>query len=388
MEKVHKEMIKLKFDTLAVHAGSDPDPATGAIIPPIYQTATYALEEVGKNRGFDYSRASNPTRQNLEEALAALESGRFAIAFSSGLSAVDAVLRLLKPGDHIVASEDMYGGVIRLMDNFFIPYGISVTYVDTTDSKATDRAFTPSTKMLWIETPSNPLLRITDLAAMRDLARSHDVLYAVDPTFATPALLRPMEYGADLVVQSTTKYLSGHNQLIGGAVIVNRDDLFEKLKFAQKAIGAVPGPMDCFLTQLGIKTLHLRMERHSANAMKVAEFLQVHPSVDRVIYPGLPSHPQHEVAKEQMKSFSGMISLELKGGVEAGARLMNRVRLCKLAESLGAVETMVTHPATMTHAEVPRAVREARGLTDGFVRISVGIEDPEDIIQDIKSALK
>jgi len=377
----------MQFDTLVVHGAYRSDPATGAIVPPIYQTTTYVLEEVGKNRGYDYSRSSNPTRQALEEALALVEGGRYAVAFASGLSAVDAVFRLLKAGDHVVASEDMYGGVTRLMEQVLKPSGLECTYVDTTDAAAIEAAMLPSTKMLWVETPSNPNLRISDLEACRNAARRHHLLFAVDPTFATPALLRCFDFDADLVVESTTKYLSGHNQIIGGAVIVRDRTLYDRLRFLQKAVGAVPGPFDCFLTLSGMKTLHVRMARHCANARRVAPWLESHPSVARVLYPGLPSHPQHGTAKRQMKDFSGMITFELKGGFEAGVCLMNRLQLCALAESLGAVETMVTHPASMTHAEVPRPQRERCGITDGLVRLSVGIEDPGDIIADLEQAL-
>jgi cystathionine gamma-lyase len=377
----------MKFDTKAVHAGIKPDPTTGAIVPPVYQTATYVLPEVGRNLGYDYTRASNPTRAVLEENVAALEGGKHAVSYASGLSAVDAVVRMLSAGDHVVCSDDVYGGVSRIFNQILTRFNLSFTYVDTSETDNIREAIRPNTRLIWIETPTNPLLKVTDLEAAAAIAKEHDILIGVDSTFATPALLQPLEYGIDIVLHSTTKYLSGHNQLIGGIVVVNRDDLFEQLKFMQKSIGAVSSPFDCWLTLLGIKTLHLRMERHSANAMKVASFLEEHPKVSRVSYPGLPSHPQHEIAKRQMKSFSGMISLELAGGIPAGRDLMNNVELCALAESLGAVETMVTHPATMTHAGVPKEEREARGLTDGLVRISVGIEDVEDIIADLDQAL-
>jgi len=317
-----------------------------------------------------------------------VEGGAYAVAFASGLSAVDAVFRLLKGGDHVVASEDMYGGVTRILEQVFKPFGLECTYVDTTDAAAVEAAVRPSTRMLWVETPSNPNLRITDLEAMRTVAKKHRLLFAVDPTFATPVFLRPFDFGADLVVESTTKYLSGHNQLIGGAVIVNDRGLYDRLRFLQKAVGAVPGPLDCCLAILGLKTLHLRMPRHAGNAMAVAQWLEGHPKVARLSYPGLPSHPQHAVAKRQMSGFSGMITFELKGGFEAGVALMNGLRLCALAESLGAVETMVTHPASMTHAEVPKDQRMRCGITDGLVRLSVGIEDSADIIADLEQALQ
>ena len=378
----------MKFDTRVVRAGITPDPTTGSIVPPLYQTATYVLEEVGKDKGFDYTRASNPTRQTLEEQLAAIEGGKHGVCYASGMSAVDSCLKLLTAGDHVVCSDDVYGGVSRHFNNILTKYNLSFTYVDSTNPEKVREAIRPQTKMLWIETPTNPLLKVTDLAAMSGLAKQHDLLFCVDSTFATPVFLRPLEFGADVVVHSTTKYLSGHNQLIGGILITNRDDIFESMKFVQKTIGAVPSPFDCWLTMLGVKTLHLRMERHASNAQKVAEFLEAHAKVERVTYPGLPSHPQHEIAKTQMDGFSGIISFELVGGIAAGTIVMNSVRLCALAESLGAVETMITHPATMTHADVPEEERHARGLTDGLVRISVGIEDPDDIIADLERALE
>lgn len=378
----------MKFDTKVVRAGIEPDPTTGAIIPPIYQTATYVLEEVGRDKGFDYTRSANPTRQLLEENLAAIEGGKYGVCFASGMSTVDACLKLLKAGDHVVCSDDVYGGVSRLFNNILNKYDLKFTYVDTSDPNQVVEAIRPETVMLWIETPTNPLLKVTDLEAMGVIAKEHTLLYAVDSTFATPVFLRPLEYGADMVVHSTTKYLSGHNQLIGGIVITNREDIFDEMKFVQKTIGAVPSPFDCWLTLLGVKTLHLRMARHAENGQVVAEFLENHPKIAKVTYPGLPSHPQYSVAKKQMSGYSGMISFELKGGIATGKNLMNNVKLCLLAESLGAVETMITHPATMTHVDVPKDERYARGLTDGLVRISVGIEDVEDIIGDLTQALE
>ena len=377
----------MRFSTKVVRAGISPDPTTGAIVPPIYQTATYVLPEVGRNLGFDYTRSSNPTRQLLEENLAALEGARHATAFSSGLSTVDAVLRLLSVGDHVVSSDDVYGGVSRLFDQVLTRFGLSFTYVDSSDPDKVRAAMREDTRLLWVETPTNPLLKVTDMEAMAAIAREHGVPLGVDSTFATPALLRPLEWGADIVVHSTTKYLSGHNQLIGGVVLTNDDALAERFGFFQKAVGAVPSPFDCWLTLLGVKTLVLRMERCSATALRVARWLEEHDKVARVSYPGLESHPGHEVAKRQMSAFSGMISFELTGGIPAGRDLLNRVKLCSLAESLGAVETMITHPATMTHVDVPKEERLARGLTDGLVRLSVGIEDPDDILEDLEQAL-
>jgi len=377
----------MKFDTKVVQAGMTPDPTTGAILPPLYQTATYVLEEVGRDKGFDYTRSANPTRQVMEEMLATIDGGKYGVAYASGMAAVDSCLKLLKAGDHVICSDDVYGGVSRHFNQILINYDQQFTYVDSSDPTNVENAIQPNTKLIWVETPTNPLLKITDLEAVGKIAKKHGILYGVDSTFATPVFLRPLEFGADLVMHSTTKYLSGHNQLIGGIVITNREDLFEQLKFVQKTIGAVPGPFDCWLTILGVKTLDLRMKKHAANAQAVAEYLEAHPKVSTVTYPGLPSHPMHKVAKEQMSGFSGMISFELTGGIPAGKTVMNSVQLAKLAESLGAVETMITHPATMTHVDVPQAEREARGLTDGLVRISVGIENPDDIIADLEQAL-
>ncbi|MCH8844826.1 MAG: PLP-dependent transferase [SAR324 cluster bacterium] len=375
------------FDTKAVHAGITPDPATGSIVPPIYQTATYILEEVGKDKGFDYTRSSNPTRATLENSLAILEGGKYGISFSSGMASVDAILKLLSSGDHVVSSNDVYGGVFRLFNEVLSRYGLSFTFVNTSEPSAVEEAIRPNTKLIWLETPTNPLLQITDIDLISKIAKAHDILLGVDSTFATPYLLRPLEWEVDIVMHSTTKYLSGHNQIIGGILITNSEELNGKLKFLQKTIGAVSSPFDCWLTLLGLKTLSLRMARHSSNGLEVAQFLADHPKVERVIYPGLQSHPQHEIAKRQMKAFSGMISFDLKGGFDAGKTLMNSVQLCALAESLGAVESMITHPASMTHADVPEDIRVARGLTNGLVRISVGIEDVRDIMADLEQAL-
>ena len=378
----------MKFDTKVVRAGITPDPTTGSIVPPIYETATYVLEEVGRDKGFDYTRSSNPTRQVMEDNLAAIEGAKYGVAFSSGMAAVDTCMKLLKSGDHVVCSDDVYGGVSRHFNKVLTNYGLSFTYVDTSQPETVRQAIRSDTKMLWVETPTNPLLKITDLTAMSEIAKEKGLYFGVDSTFATPVFLRPLEYGADIVMHSLTKYISGHNQIIGGLVVTNRDDIHEKFKFIQKTIGAVPSPFDCWLTLSGVKTLHLRMARHAASALVVAQFLEDHPKVARVAYPGLPSHPQHDIAKAQMSGFSGMISFELKDGIEAGRTLMNTVELCCLAESLGSVETMITHPATMTHAEVPDDERRARGLSDGLVRLSVGIEDVDDIIADLDQALE
>ena len=378
----------MNMDTKVVHAGLKPDPTTGSILPPIYQTATYVLEKVGQDKGFDYTRSSNPTRQTMEEHLAAIDNGKYGAAFASGMAAVDSCLKLLKAGDHVICSDDVYGGVSRHFNQVLVNYDLHFSYVDSSDPVNVENAIQPTTKMIWIETPTNPLLKVTDLEAVGKIAKNHDLIYGVDSTFATPVFLRPLEFGADLVMHSTSKYLSGHNQLIGGVVITNREDLFEHLKFVQKTIGAVPSPFDCWLTILGIKTLDLRMKKHTENAQSVAEFLVGHPKIGSVTYPGLPSHPMHHVAKEQMSGFSGMISFELTGGTTAGKKVMNAVQLIQLAESLGSVETMITHPATMTHGDVPKEERLARGLTDGLVRLSVGIENVNDIIHDLEIALE
>ena len=378
----------MKFDTKVIHAAIKPDPITGSILPPLHQTATYVLEKVGKDKGFDYTRSANPTRQMMEDHLAAIDNGKYGIAFASGMAAVDSCLKLLKAGDHVICSDDVYGGVSRHFNQILVNYDLHFTYVDSSNAANVKNAIRKETKMIWAETPTNPLLKVTDLEAVGKIAKEHNLIFGVDSTFATPVFLRPLEFGVDLVMHSTTKYLSGHNQLIGGMVITNREDLFDKLKFVQKTIGAVPSPFDCWLTLLGVKTLDVRMKKHAENAQSVAEYLESHPKVASVTYPGLVSHPMHQVAKEQMSGFSGMISFELTGGILAGKTLMNSVELAQLAESLGSVETMITHPATMTHAEVPKEERMGRGLTDGLVRLSVGIENVEDIIHDLEMALE
>lgn len=375
------------IETKCVHAGQVPDPLTGAIIPPIYQTATYVLPEVGRDLGFDYTRSSNPTRQVLEENLALLENGRYGVCYASGMSAVDAVMKLLKAGDHVVCSDDVYGGVSRHFNQVLTTYGLTFTYVDSTDPKNIEDAIRPETKLIWLETPSNPLIKITDLSAAAKIGKKAGIMVGVDSTFATPVFLRPLELGADIVMHSTTKYISGHNQIIGGAVVVNDEKIYERLKFIQKTIGAVNSPFDSWLTLIGIKTLHLRMARHDSTGQRIAKFLEDHSKVAMVSFPGLKSHPQHAIAKREMSGYGGMLSFELKGGIPAGKTLMNNVKLCQLAESLGSVETMITHPATMTHLDVAAEERHARGLTDGLVRLSVGIEAPDDIENDLAQAL-
>ena len=324
----------------------------------------------------------------MEEHLALIDGGKYGVAFASGMATVDSCLKLLKAGDHVVCSDDVYGGVSRHFNQVLVNSNLSFTYVDSQDAENVKNAIQENTKMIWVETPTNPLLKITDLDAVGKIAKEHNLLYGVDSTFATPVFLKPLEFGADLVVHSTTKYLSGHNQLIGGVAITNREDLFDQLKFIQKTVGAVPGPFDCWLTLLGLKTLDVRMKKHAENAQSIAEFLENHPKVSRVSYPGLNSDRGNAIASEQMSGYSGMISFELTGGIPAGKTLMNSVQLCQLAESLGSVDTMITHPASMTHVDVPQQEREARGLTDGLVRISVGIEHVDDIIDDLNIALE
>jgi len=370
-----------RFETEAIHRGSEPDPATGAVIPPIYATSTYEQEAPGVHKGFEYSRADNPTRRRLEEALAALEGAKYAITFSSGVAATAAILTLLKPGDHVISGDDIYGGTYRLFEQVYRKYGLDFSYVDTSRPKALK--LRPNTKLIWIETPTNPLMKVTDISALAEI--KGEALLAVDNTFASPFLQRPLELGADIVLHSTTKYLGGHSDLIGGAVMLSDKDLYEELKFIQKAVGAVPSPFDCFLVHRGIKTLAIRMRAHSENAQKVAEFLSAHPKVERVYYPGLPSHPQYELARLQMRAPGGMISFELRGDL---TRFLQSLRVFTLAESLGGVESLVSHPATMTHASIPPEERARRGIKDSLIRLSVGLEHPDDLIGDLKGALE
>lgn len=377
----------MKFSTKAIHLAEGPDKQTGAITLPIYQTSTYQQVEPGVHRGFSYSRTENPTRKALEENLAVLEGGKYGVALASGLAAVNTVLNLLKTGDHIVATYDLYGGSYRIFTKVYNKYGLEFSFVDTTRLESIEQALQENTRLLWLETPSNPLLNITDIRAAVKIARKRGVLTVVDNTFATPYLQQPLELGVDIVVQSTTKYLGGHSDLIGGAVIVNDEDIYNQLKFYQNAVGAVPGPQDCFLVSRGIKTLAVRVERHCQNARKVAEFLKSHPQVNRVFYPGLDEHPGHAIARRQMKDFGGIVSFELKGGFEAAKTVATSVKIFTLAESLGTVCSLINHPATMTHASIPPEVRIKNGITDGLLRLSVGIEDIEDIISDLTQAL-
>ncbi|MDP9456716.1 MAG: cystathionine gamma-synthase [Actinobacteria bacterium] len=377
------------FATRAIHVGQDPDGATGATIVPIYQTSTYTQEAPGVNKGYEYSRSGNPTRAALEECMASLEGARYGLAFASGLAATTAVMStLLSPGDHVVAGDDLYGGSYRLFDKVLKEGGgLDFTYADTTDPESVEGALTPETKLLWIETPTNPLLTISDVAALSEMAHERGAIVAVDNTFASPYFQNPLALGADIVVHSTTKYMGGHSDVVGGAVMTSNEESYESIKFYQNAAGAVPGAFDSWLVLRGLKTLAVRMRQHKENALAVARFLQDHPKVDRVYYPGLPSHPQHELAKKQMSGFSGMVSFTLEGGTEAAYAAMKRTKLFHLAESLGGVESLLTHPATMTHAAIPKEQREARGVTDGLMRLSVGIEDGDDLVADLESAI-
>ncbi|MCJ2534350.1 MAG: PLP-dependent aspartate aminotransferase family protein [Candidatus Thermoplasmatota archaeon] len=377
----------MKFETKAIHIGQEPDPTTGSIIPPIYQTTTYVLEEIGKDKGFDYTRSSNPTRLALEKNLAALENGKYTVSFSSGMAAISALMNLINPNEHVIVSDDVYGGTYRLFEQVLRKYEFDFTYVDSTNENNVKEAIKDNTKMVWIESPTNPLLKISDIKKIGKITKKHNILLVVDSTFLTPYFFRPLELGADIVIQSTTKYISGHNNIIGGAIITSIKAIYEKMKFIQKAVGAVSSPFDCWLTLLGIKTLAIRMEKHNSNGIRVAEFLSSNKKIRRVIYPGLKSHPGHKIAKDQMTGFGGMISFELNGGIETGIKLMNNVRLCSLAESLGATETMITHPTSMTHSDIPRDVRLKIGITDSLVRLSVGLEHVNDIIDDLKQAL-
>ena len=375
-----------RFSTICLHAGQEPDPSTGAIITPIYQTSTYVQEALGKHKGFEYGRTQNPTRMALERNVAAIESGKAGFAFASGMAAIGAVATMLKAGDHVVVSDNTYGGTFRFFDKVLRRYNLTFTYVDTSKLGEVERAFTPSTRMLFVETPTNPVMRITDLAAAADLAHRHDVRLVVDNTFASPYIQRPIEFGADLVVHSTTKYLNGHSDSVGGIVIAVREDDIAWLTFVQNAEGAILGPFDSWLVLRGTKTLALRMQQHNATGLALAEFLAAHAKVQRVFYPGLPTHPQYDLAKRQMRGFGGMLAFEL-GSLAAAERLLNAVRLHALAESLGGVETLISHPATMTHASVPPERRAAIGITDGMVRISAGLEDLDDLKEDLSQAL-
>jgi cystathionine beta-lyase/cystathionine gamma-synthase len=377
---------RARFSTICLHAGQEPDASTGAIITPIYQTSTYVQEALGRHKGYEYARTQNPTRMALERNLAAIESGQAGFAFASGMAAIGAIATMLVSGDHVVVSDNTYGGTFRLFDKVLRRYQLSFTYVDTSNLDDVERAMTPATRMLFVETPTNPVMRITDLRAAAELAHRHGAKLVVDNTFASPYIQRPIELGADLVTHSTTKYLNGHSDSVGGIVVAVRDKDIEWLRFVQNAEGAILSPFDSFLVLRGTKTLTVRMQVHNANGLALAQFLSAHPKVQHVHYPGLPSHPHHELAKRQMNGFGGMLAFEL-GSLEAARRLLNHVKLHSLAESLGGVESLISHPATMTHASVPIERRAAIGITDGLVRISAGIEDIDDLKDDLIHAL-
>ena len=375
------------FSTRAIHAGQDPDSSTGAVVVPIYQTSTFAQDAVGKHKGYEYSRTRNPTRTALEACIAALEGGRHGLAFASGMAAETVIMHLLEPGDHTVAVDDLYGGTYRLFRRVLEPTGLSFSFVDGSDLQAVERALTERTRMVWVESPTNPLLKLVDIEAVSRLAHARQALLVVDNTFMSPYFQRPLALGADIVVHSATKYLGGHSDVIGGALVVNREDLAERLAFLQNAVGGVPGPLDAWLVLRGLKTLAIRMREHDRNARLVAAFLSEHPKVARVFYPGLPSNPQRELARRQMSGFGGMISFEVKGGLDAARRVVERTQLFTLAESLGGVESLIELPAAMTHSSIPAETRRAHGVADGLVRLSVGIEDVADLISDLDRAL-
>ena len=378
----------MKFGTKAVHAGVEPDPSTGAIMTPIYQTSTYVQESPAKHKGYAYARGANPTRNSLQKSIAALENGKYGICFSSGMGATDAVIKLLNPGDEVITSNDLYGGSYRMFKKIYEKFGIKFHFIDLTNVENISAYLNSNTKLMWIETPSNPLMRIIDIKACVDIAKKNNVLVAVDNTFASPYLQNPLDLGADIVMHSVTKYLGGHSDVIMGALVTNDEKLHQELAFIANSCGAVPGPQDSFLVLRGIKTLHLRMERHCSNGKSIAAFLKNHPKVGHVYWPGFPDHPNHEIAKKQMRDFGGMLSFTLKSdSVEKATKLMENVELFSLAESLGGVESLINHPASMTHASIPREERIKNGLSDSLIRLSIGVEDVEDLIADLDQAL-
>ncbi len=384
-----EEARNYRFSTVAVHASQTPDPSTGALMTPVYLNSTYAQRAPAEPvNGYEYSRTKNPTRLALEENLASLEGARFGLAFGSGMAAIHTVLNLLKAGDHVVAGDDLYGGTYRILEKLFRKFGVEITYVDFSSLTALDRALRPETRLVFAETPTNPLLKLCDLEEVALRAHGVGALAVCDNTFATPFLQRPLDHGFDIVVHSTTKYLGGHSDIVGGALITPRQDLYDSLRFFQNAVGGVPGPLDCFLVLRGTKTLALRMERHCESAMRLALFLSKHPDVAKVYYPGLPEHPGHSIARRQMRAFGGMISFVVKGDMQRGKSVAARTRLFACAESLGGVESLIEHPPSMTHASVPAQVRHAAGMDDGLLRISVGVEDPEDLESDLEQALR
>ncbi len=379
----------MKFNTKVIHGKQKHDPATGAVMVPIYQTSTYVQSSPGKHKGYEYSRGENPTRDALENAFASIENAKYGLAFGSGLAAIDCVIRLFKPNDHIIAGDDLYGGTYRMFTKIFSKYGLTFSFVDMNDPENVAKAITKNTKMIWLETPTNPLLKVTDIEAVTKIAKKHNLISAVDNTFATPYIQNPLDLGADIVMHSATKYLGGHSDLVMGALMLNDDELYKQLKFIQFAAGAITGPMDSFLALRGVKTLAIRMERHSSNGLAVAEFLESHPKVKEVFYPGLKSHPNYEVAKKQMRSFGGMLSFKLKDESQAATfKLLENLKIFTLAESLGGVESLANHPSTMTHASIPEPERLKIGITESLIRLSTGIEDVEDLIADLEQVLK
>jgi len=379
---------KQGFGSRAIHAGQRPDPTTGAIMTPVYFSSTYVQEEPAKTKGYDYSRTVNPTRTALEQNIASLENARFGLCFSSGMGSINCVANLLECGDHVVACNDLYGGTYRLFTTLYEKLGVEFSFVDTTDKDAVVEAMRPKTRMLFVETPTNPLLRLTDISAMAEIAGAHRALLVVDNTFATPYLQNPIDHGADIVTHSATKYLGGHSDVVGGVLCVDDEELRDRLHHFQNSVGSTPGPMDCFLVLRGTKTLHVRMDRHCDNAERIVAWLSEHEKIEKIHYPGLPDHPQHELAKTQMRRFGGMVSVELAGGIEQGKQFASRTRLFSLAESLGGVESLIDHPVSMTHGSIPREERMKAGLNDGLIRLSVGIEDVDDLIADLDEALE
>jgi cystathionine gamma-lyase len=377
----------MRFETRAIHDGQEPDPTTGAIIVPVFQTSTYVQDGVAQHKGYEYARTQNPTRGALEVALASLENAEYGFCFASGMAAISTCMSLLKSGDHVVASDDLYGGTYRVFERVFRDFGLDFTYVDVADAAAVEGAVRPETRMLWVETPTNPLLKVCDLTALGTLAKKRGVILAVDNTFLSPYFQTPIDFGADLVVHSTTKFLGGHSDVVGGAVVTSRSDLAERIGFCQNAVGAVPGPWDCWLVLRGLKTLALRMERHSFNAQRIAELLQADRRVEKVLYPGLPSHPQHALATKQTRGHGALISFYIRGGVEEARKVAEATRVFSLAESLGGVESLIEHPGLMTHASVPAEIRSEKGLSDSLIRLSVGIEHIDDLSADLEQAL-
>ncbi|MEP6775364.1 MAG: cystathionine gamma-synthase [Chloroflexota bacterium] len=373
------------FETRAIHAGQDPDPSTGSVIVPIYQTSTYAQDALGQHKGYEYSRTGNPTRTALETCIASLEDAKYGLAFASGMGAETTIMYLFAPGDHIIVSNDVYGGTYRLFERVLAPYGLQFSYVDMSDPATVEEHIKPETRAIWVETPSNPLMKLIDITAVTSVAHSHKLRVIVDNTFASPYGQQPLTMGADIVVHSSTKYLGGHSDAVGGLVVLSDDADYERLKYLQNAIGAIPGPMDCFLVLRGIKTLGVRMRAHESNALKIASFLEQHPAVERVRYPGLASHPQHDLAGRQMRCFGGMISFDVKGGMEQAQRIVEHTHLFTLAESLGGVESLIEHPGVMTHASVANS---PLAVPDNLIRLSVGIEDSQDLIRDLAAAME